>query len=567
MKKIFLVLWLICLPLTCIASDDALSQSLPNVKRLPIEEPRSDFMDATRRLRRLIDEQKAQGEDVSQALELQRKSRDAMRQGNRKEALRLLNEAMHTLRKKEADKVIDGQRSQELGEQNKTRRIELPISADKVLITRSVPNYASGKEISDYESAFQSIPVEVKKGKVSLELTSVPIFVEEEGIQPDAFQPQESPFGIHGIRGWNSSVEELGVQWIRYAGQQGVVWDLVEPEKGRFDWSRYDRLFQGTFKNNVEMLITVKSFNSWDQGLKREKKSKKRKRRKLGMPNDLKAYSNFLQKMVERYDRDGKDDAVGAPIIKYWQIQNEVDGSWGDTPQVYAVLVKTAYKAIKNADASAQIVLAGVMSRDGFRKFYIPLLECLNKIKDKPEDKYFDVFDFHWGGEAGSYKRKNRHGVEVDLKNYIEEIQATLKKYDFSVPIWITEISTYSGHPESPPNLQEQSEETQASELVKLYVYPLAQGVKKIFWVSLKEWGHFGGRKKGYFKKVGLISNPRNDGDSHKKLAYYSYRMLAEKLEGVDLDKTQAINIGKDIYCLKFIKRDKFIYVLWHDSN
>lgn len=409
-------------------------------------------------------------------------------------------------------------------------------------------------------------------------MTSAPIFVEEEGIHSDAFSLQESPFGIHGIRRWNSNVQELGVQWIRFAGPQGVVWDLVEPEKGRFDWSRYDRLFQETFKNNVEMLITVKSFNSWDRGLerqkrskkdKREKRSKKRERRKPGMPNDLKAYSNFLQKMVERYDGDGKDDAPGATFIRYWQIQNEVDGSWADTPQDYAVLLKTSYKAIKEADPDAQVVLAGVMSRGGFREFYVPMLEHLNKIKDNPADRYFDAFDFHWGGAAGSYIKKYRRGVEVDLKQYIEEIQSTLKKYNVEVPIWITEISTYSGHPESPPGLQEQPEETQAAELVKLYVYPLALGVKKVFWVSLKEWGHFGGRKKGYFKKVGLISNPRNDGDSHKKLAYYTYRMLIEKLGGVDLDKIQAINIGEDIYCYKFIKKKdvKFIYILWHDDD
>lgn len=169
MKKIFLVLWLCCLPLTCIASDDALSQSRPNVERLRIEEPRSDFRDAIRRLRRLMDEQKAQGKDVSQALELQRKSRDAMRKGNRQEASRLLNEAMDTLEKMETDKVIGGQNSIEDGAQNKykTQRIELPVSSDRVIITRAVPNYASGKEVEDYASFLKSAPVEVKKGKVS----------------------------------------------------------------------------------------------------------------------------------------------------------------------------------------------------------------------------------------------------------------------------------------------------------------------------------------------------------------------------------------------------------------
>ena len=470
----------------------------------------------------------------------------------------------------------------------KQRGIELPVSADRVLITRAVPDYSSGTEIKDYSSAFKSWTVEAKDGKVILDLTTVPVFVEEAGIQTGTFAAEESPFGIHGIRRWDDNLKELGVQWIRFAGPQGVTWGLVEPEKGKFDWSMYDKLYLESFKNNVEMLITVKCGNTWDQGIKRDKRSQKRargknnleqgverkkkshkgRRGKPGMPHDIEAYSNFIHKMVERYDGDGTDDAPGAPTIKYWQIQNEVDGSWGDTPQDYAVLLKTSYMAIKEADPKAKIVLAGVMSREGFRNFYVPMLEHLNKIRDNPSDMYFDIFDFHWGGAAGSYKEKDRHGDKVDFKQYTEEIRSVLKKYNFSVPIWITEISTYSGRPESPPGLQEQSEETQATELVKLYVYPLALGAKKIFWVSLKEWGTFNRRTKGYFNMVGLISNPRNEGDSYKKLAYYTYKMLIEKLGGIDLDKIQTINIGEGIYCFKFIRKNsKSIYILWYDYN
>lgn len=542
---------------------------------LCLAQEKTEFRESVRKFRRLISEHQLQGIDVSQARELGRESRDATMKGNREKAARLLDEAIHILETGTGKSLTAGQTSQEYKrpKKNKYYKIELPVSEDKVFITPSVAEIDSGEKMGDYVAAFRPRPVEVKNGKVTLELSTLPIFVEEDGIQSDTFTALESPFGIHGIASWETNLKELGIQWIRYAGRQGVVWDLAEPEKGRFDWASYDRLFQKTFKNNTEMLITVKGANSWDQRLKSERelgKRKSRKRPESKLPNNLKDYSNFLQKMVERYDGDGKDDAAWAPIIRYWQIENEVDGGhyWRDTPQNYAVLLKTAYKAIKAADPSAKVVLAGVMSREGFHKFYLPMLEHLNKIKDHPADRYFDIFDFHWGGPSGSYKKTHRRGVDIDFKQYIEEIQSTLKRYDFTVPIWITEISTYSGHPESPHGLKEQAEEAQAAELVKLYVYPLALGVKKVFWVSLTEWGNFGGRQKGYFNMVGIISNPRNERGSHKKLAYYSYRNLIEKLGGTYLDKVQSINLGENIYCFKFIKKKngKFIYVLWHDG-
>ncbi|HDZ61930.1 MAG TPA: hypothetical protein ENH40_02140 [Nitrospirae bacterium] len=617
MKKILLILSICCFVFSFIAVNHSYARPSKRSNNVRSENSDKDLTKAIRTLRGKIKEHQARGDDVSKARELDRKAREAIRNGDKDGGLRLINEAINILDNGDVNKAAEKERPKvDNGPTKfKKKRVELPVSADKIIITRAVPLYGSGKEIKDYAAAFNSNSVDVEDGKVALDLTTVPIFVEEEGIQPAEFVQGESPFGIHGIKKWNSNAEELGIKWIRFAGPEGVTWDIVEPEKGKFDWSKYDNLYLEPTKNNVGMFITIKSGNSWDQGITSERKSskggdagvdweqgitddrsskkdkrgkkdrvkrkkgekpdkrtegkkqEKKKRGKAGMPNDMEAYKNFISNMVERYDGDGKDDAPGSPVIKYWQVQNEVDGSWGDTPQNYAVLLKTTYKAIKEADPEAKIGLAGVMTRAGFKKFYIPMFEHLNTIKDNSDNRYFDVFDFHWGGAAGSYLKKSRRGSEVYLKEYVEEIRSTLRKYNSEVPLWITETSSYSGQPETPPNLPEQTEEIQAAELIKLYVYPLSLDIKKIFWVSLKEWGGFGGRGLGYFKKVGLINNPKNEGMSHKKLSFYTYKKLIEKLGGVDLDNIQTIDLGENVYCYKFMKNGKFIYVLWYDDK
>jgi hypothetical protein len=67
---------------------------------------------------------------------------------------------------------------------------------------------------------------------------------------------------------------------------------------------------------------------------------------------------------------------------------------------------------------------------------------------------------------------------------------------------------------------------------------------------------------------VGLINNPQNDGKDHKKLSYYSYKLLAEKLKAIDWQNIETIIDGQDnIYAYKFPKigQDSSVYIIWRD--
>jgi len=391
---------------------------------------------------------------------------------------------------------------------------------------------------------------------------------------------EDSPFGIHDpVVPQVDSLEDVataGAKWIRYAGGSGIVWDLIEPQKGRFDWMYQDRLYLETFKNNIKMFVTILPANRWDRTVTQ--------RRPEQMPRDMEAYKNFLSKAVERYDGDGIDDAPGSPVISVWQISNELDLFWNDTLADYAKLLKESYKIIKQANPQAKVAIGGVGTPQGFdgvTKFYVPLLEELAKIKDNPTDRYFDVFDFHWYPFESQYNylRENLLGTDyvTYLKSYIENIDNTLAKYGYdSTPIFITETAQYSDLPApmpTPPEvmqplpaLQFHTEKKQALDLYKIYLYSLANGVKKLFWVTLTEWHDFAGVPNGVFDNVGLINNPQNGGQSHKKLAYYTYKKMVEILEGSDWNNIQTIQEKDGIYIYKFTKQGKPIWVAWNDN-
>ncbi|MFH0858054.1 MAG: hypothetical protein V1842_00705 [Candidatus Omnitrophota bacterium] len=319
------------------------------------------------------------------------------------------------------------------------------------------------------------------------------------------------------------------------------------------------------------MFVTILPASSWDQG--------RNPRRNEQMPNDMQAYGDFLRRAVERYDGDGIDDAPGSPVVSIWQLTNEPDLFWKGTPADYARLLKESYKIIKEASPRSLVAIAGVGSPEGFagtRKFYIHVLEELSRIRDNPQDRYFDIFDFHWFPFEGQYNwlfdRFSQAGKVFYLDEYIQNIKQSLSEHGFgNTPIFITETAQYSGQPNLPAltagkSSLSHSEEKQALDLIRLYVYSLSKGIKKLFWVTLTEWHNFGGRPNGVFDNVGLIHNPQNHGLSHKKLAYYTYRKMADILGGSEMSDIQTVQEKDGIYIFRFTKQGKPIWVAWNDN-
>ncbi|MFH2105162.1 MAG: hypothetical protein ABII72_02905, partial [Parcubacteria group bacterium] len=126
-----------------------------------------------------------------------------------------------------------------------------------------------------------------------------------------------------------------GAYWARYFD---IIWDDVEQVKGELDWSRTDEQMQHLQQQGIYPLVNLKPFANWDQDTchlesKYEAEGiKGRSKVKVGKPCDMTAYTDFLAKVVERYDGDGEDDMPGLEIpLKYWEIMNEPSMQGGQT--------------------------------------------------------------------------------------------------------------------------------------------------------------------------------------------------------------------------------------------
>jgi hypothetical protein len=398
----------------------------------------------------------------------------------------------------------------------------------------------------------------------------------------------DSPFGFHPARVIGPAdpyliARDLGVYW----GRDGlyVTWVLVQknPATRDYDWRGYDNFFRSVPKGFCLLKNIQPAHEGMLRGVGPERVGEARKTPPLlgrQWDNDRLAdrpeprVSQFMRPMsylpredlmgnyvawvkacVERYDGDGKEDMPGLVTpCKCWQVGNEPPPFLED----YAKLLLITYDAIKTADPGAKVVIAGCPGMpkgymQHFRRVYMPILRAL-------DGSGFDIFDFHWYGNAkGDY----------DIRGVLSGIRQCLRETGFAhVPIWITEMGSYSGHPRGFPA---QTEDEQAADLFKRYIFSVAHGVEKVFWAWNIVEGFGDPWDNDYFDHTGLIYDGRGAGDPGagvRKKAYFTYRLMTQELDGVDWRNIEIVSDGEEnLFCYRLKKRDtgQHLYALWWD--
>jgi hypothetical protein len=254
-------------------------------------------------------------------------------------------------------------------------------------------------------------------------------------------------------------IRASGGGWIRpHPG--AALWDAVQSDKdATLDFSKMDEQVKYVELNGLNLLATVWPFAEWDQ-LNRSEASgcavsasdeflpasnKKGRPSYLPLhrcnPDDWTAYQDFVTKLVERYDGDGLDDMPGLLYaVKHWEVMNEPDlTDMGDgrldfykqDAAAYGELLVKTYSAIKTADSSANVLIAGAAGgNETFLGFYT---EVFNKV---PEAKTsFDVGNIH----CISNDREDLNFNVSAYKKMLTKAGVTNKS------IWVTEAEQMDG--------------------------------------------------------------------------------------------------------------------------
>lgn len=543
---------------------------------------RQDVMEKAQKVKELIRMKQARGEDVSAALFKARQAKRSFKSGDVSTADRLLDEALVSLGesseaevKRPMPSLQYSQSTQIYEPEGIEKTISLNLDLKKAYLVSLDPRFKRGKDISGFDRALKMVPAEIKDGLLSLKIGAAPIFILEDkpAIPFRRVEPTyDSPFGFHPAKVEDMKdpyqyAHDIGVSWHRM--KRYFIWPLIQKDLTRkeYDWTFYDHEIQEA--QGLYLLCNIIA----GPPLTSESASKIRKQgvnlnlymqKDSYLPVNQKAYMDFVTATVERYDGDGINDMPGLTRpVKYWQIGNEPHPKVKD----FAEFVKMTSTAIKKADPTAKVVIGGALLQEMQNPtiFDMHFLKILEDLKGG----YIDVIDFHWGGEAsGNYR---------GYKDIYDHLRRRLSEMGFppDMPVWITEMSSYSGDPVKlsfqPWDPKPQTESQQASDLIKRYVFGTSIGIKKIFWA----WGMVEGFKNNdsYFDHTGLIYDGKfsdDDGYGVKKLAYYSYKLMTGLLDGSDWNSIGIIKNGEDdIYAYKFIRKrtGKPVYVVWWDYS
>lgn len=386
-------------------------------------------------------------------------------------------------------------------------------------------------------------------------------------------QDTSSPFGMHQVlyrpflatgekpdleklfkKDGYEEAQDIGVRWER-AHNIGVI---ISPRLPPYDWHAAD-LEISVIPKGIDIVM-----NFWAH----ETPFTKRGTWQFADVRAKQAYVEFIKAFVERYDGDGKDDMPGLENpVKYWQIENEPffnNLAPGERMNLdsdgVAELMNISYGAIKSSDSEAKVLLGGtlggellyidpVMFQKQLNELYLPVLKKL-------AGKDIDIFDMHYYGECGPDSPRNWYGSKAAHDVYREILDENGYR---NIPIWFTE----TGCPG-----EAGQERSQASDLVKRYVYPLSYGVKKVFWFTLVE-GYPPLSGNDYFDHIGLVFDgigSRDPGYGVKKLSYYAYKKMTETLEGSDRNNIQTIQNSDGVYIFRFMKSNKPIWVAWNEN-
>ena len=367
-----------------------------------------------------------------------------------------------------------------------------------------------------------------------------------------------------------------------------VWWDETEAEPGEYDYSLIDSFINQLKPDTSAMLRITTRYNDWatsDDG--------------KTIPTDLSIgspYYNYVFNVVSR--TNGK--------VKQFENNWEADFTkhWGGTAEQYAELSRIFYRAVKDADPEAVVVMGGAIGHLSSRhqEFWVTIFDCL---ANDAEPKSFDVFDVHLYSDLYDIPER---------VNWFRETLDSFPEFD-STPIIITEYGGPSpmefkyvaeaayddllndlrndrclfagdltstplhpqGYPDQlrmfaygvEPELEAKRDRIQGRQMVQRTVLALSAGVDTLYWWNIKASPantvrcHF---RHPVFGKMPLMEE-QQDGTLVPNPTYYYFQTIASYINNVE--SVKAIDAtDPDIFIFEVTQDDgSKIFTIWEKRD
>ena len=218
-----------------------------------------------------------------------------------------------------------------------------------------------------------------------------------------------SPYGICAhLNRWEYDRMPQELELIRQAGIRHVRtdldWNQIEPEKGKWNFERWDALVKEAEKRDITLLpILGGSQPRWGSPLVKH----------------MDDWKTYLETVLSRY-----------PALPCWEVVNEPNLNEFSRAEAYVPLLKESYRTIKRIHPGANVTTGGMGD------IPLPYLERMLKSGASGSFDIMNVHPYYWKGLP-----------ESSLAWELQELRKQMRKYGSEKPVWITETgyATASG--------------------------------------------------------------------------------------------------------------------------
>jgi hypothetical protein len=311
------------------------------------------------------------------------------------------------------------------------------------------------------------------------------------------------------------------------AARTPFFWSTAQPKPGAIDHGRTDTVVRLAATHGISLLPEVDYAPPWARAYRG---------RRTSPPRDPAAYTAYLVSLIDRYGPNGsfwaENPGVPRQPIREWQIWNEphLRTYWNAPrrsrfghPHGYARLLKAAYRAIKQRDPGAKVVLAGLTQRAWDQ---LTLLYRKGRIR-----RAFDVATIQ------TFTQTARRAVRATRLFR----RALNKAGDRRKPIYITEITwpASRGRTRGIKFQRQEDAAGMARRLTEAYssLARFRKGLRlaRVYWYT---WASQYGRGGSIFNYAGLLRYA--DGRFTDQPALAAYARSAQRLQGCVKDERAA---------------------------
>jgi hypothetical protein len=349
-------------------------------------------------------------------------------------------------------------------------------------------------------------------------------------------------------------LSDAGIKYLR----RDFFWHEIEPEKGNFDFSGYDRIVDEAQSYGMEFIGLLAYGNSWASAASRKCAESGMSGCIFYPPDNPDDFADFVRETVSHFK--GR--------VNKWEIWNEPNLGINffkpfSDPQKYSEILRVGFNEVKSVDPDAVVSFGGVLMPDyEIEPSGVEFIDSVFNVMPEAGN-YFDVLAFHpymYPYPPSIPPEQESPPSQGSIITMIDSIKENLSDRGAGEkPLWITEVGW--------PVVKNITEELQAAYLIRSLLLSAVKGVEIYCWyTTYDEDGTLFPEAENYF---GLIKhyNPELKDEAEPKLAYVALKNLSSISKGFYI-MFDDYKMSENVYKVTLVNpvTDDKLYVLWTDN-